>query len=133
MLWICDMALCTYMRCSHDSKSSPHPPSAICLERRNWQAWATSRQAALQGWGRESDKDGDREHLHAHVSQLQTGAVLSPAHSQGCPESLKLRQQVPWSYHRHRVWEEQYLRQESPCTARASTQPHHGVLPWPKR
>ena len=60
VLWICDMALCTYVRCSHDSKSSPHPPSAICLERRNWQAWATSRHAALQGWGRESDRAGDK-------------------------------------------------------------------------
>lgn len=56
MLWICDMALCTYVRCSHDSKSSPHPPSAICLERRNLQAWSTSWHAALQGWGRESDR-----------------------------------------------------------------------------
>lgn len=56
VLWICDVALCTYLRCSHDSKSSPHPPSVICLESRNWQAWATSlhatlqRQTVRQGW-----------------------------------------------------------------------------------
>lgn len=48
VLWICDVALCTYLRCSHDSKSSPHPPSVICLESRNWQAWATSLHATLQ-------------------------------------------------------------------------------------
>ena len=49
MLWICDVELCTYVRCSHDSKSSPHPPSVICLESRNWQARATSLHATLQG------------------------------------------------------------------------------------
>lgn len=48
VLWICDVALCTYVRCSHDSKFSPHPPSVICLESRNWQAWATSLHATLQ-------------------------------------------------------------------------------------
>lgn len=58
VLWICDVALCTYVRCSHDSKFSPHPPSAICLERRNWQAWATSRHATLQSQCRESDRAG---------------------------------------------------------------------------
>lgn len=133
MLWICDVALCTYVRCSHDSKSSPHPPSAICLERRNWQAWVTSWHAALQGQGRESDRAGDRERLHACVSHLQTGAVLCPAHGCGTAPSLRLGQQVCWLYGRHRIWEKLYLGLESPCAARASTQSHHRVLPRPKR
>ena len=110
VLWICDAALCTYTRCSHDSKSSPQPPSAICLESRNWQARATSLHAALQRWGRESDGAGGRGEF-APTCPSQLGARLYHAHSVGLPKSFRLWQQVPWSYHRHKIWEEELLGQ----------------------
>lgn len=58
VLWICDAMLWTYLRCSQDSKSSPQPPSSICLETKNSQAWDTAWQATLGG---ERQKDGNPE------------------------------------------------------------------------
>lgn len=115
VLWICDSALCTYVRCSQDSKSSPHPPSAICLEIRNWQAWATSWQTVLQGWGPESRQDwGQRVFGCSQFS----AAKRSSARGWDCPEFEGEAASMPWPYCRHWIWEEQSLRQESPCTAR---------------
>lgn len=89
VLWICDSALCTYVRCSQDSKSSPHPPSAICLEMRNWQAWATSRQTVLQGWGPESREEWGQR---AFGCPQFSAARRSSARGRDCPESLRVRQ-----------------------------------------
>ena len=48
-------SLCTYSSVSHDLKLSPHPPSAICLLRRNAQALRTLGEFAWDSPARARD------------------------------------------------------------------------------
>lgn len=94
------MALCTYVRCSHDSKSSPHPPSSICLARRNRQAWTTSWHAALWDGVEDQAELGTGSICTPMCNQLLPAAVLCPTHGQDCSERSGLR-----------IWKEQYVGQ----------------------
>lgn len=121
VLWICDVALCTYVRCSHDSKSSPHPPSSICLARRNWQAWTTSWHAALRDGVEDQAGLGTGGVCTPMCNQLLTGAVLCPTHGQDCSERSGLR-----------IWKEQYLGQGAHVQPRCPPCPTTEYCPSPR-